>query len=59
MKLPEGYRIVLSLYLLEGYDHDEIAEILTITNVSSRTQLLRAKRKLRDLLVKDELFSFN
>ncbi len=59
MKLPEGYRVVLSLYLLEGYDHDEIAEILNITNVSSRTQLLRAKRKLRDLLVKDELFSFN
>ncbi len=59
MQLPEGYRVVLSLYLLEGYDHDEIAEILNITNVSSRTQLLRAKRKLRDILVQDELFSFN
>ncbi|PTN09374.1 RNA polymerase sigma factor [Mangrovibacterium marinum] len=59
MKLPEGYRVVLSLYLLEGYDHDEIAEILHVSNVSSRTQLSRAKRKLRDLLVKDELFSFN
>jgi RNA polymerase sigma factor (sigma-70 family) len=30
-KLPDGYRIILSLYLLEGYDHDEIAEILSIT----------------------------
>jgi len=59
MQLPEGYRVVLSLYLLEGYDHDEISEILNITNVSSRTQLLRAKKKLRDILVKDELFSFN
>lgn len=59
MQLPEGYRVVLSLYLLEGYDHDEISQVLGITTVSSRTQLLRAKRKLRELLVKDELFSLN
>ena len=59
MQLPEGYRVVLSLYLLEGYDHDEISEILNISNVSSRSQLLRAKRKLREILVDDKLFSFN
>lgn len=59
MQLPEGYRVVLSLYLLEGYDHDEISQILDISAVASRTQLLRAKRKLRDILVKDELFSMN
>ncbi len=46
--LPEGYRIVLSLYLLEGYDHDEISEILNITNATSRTQFHRAKKKLAD-----------
>lgn len=57
--LPEGYRIVLSLYLLEGYDHDEISEILNISNSSSRSQLLRAKKKLRKLLNKDEIFSMN
>jgi RNA polymerase sigma factor (sigma-70 family) len=45
-KLPDGYRIILSLYLLEGYDHDEIAEILTITSSTSRSQLSRAKQKL-------------
>ncbi|WP_207535873.1 RNA polymerase sigma factor [Desertivirga arenae] len=50
--LPEGYRIVLSLYLLEGYDHEEIAFILKITENTSRTQLLRAKRKLMDLLTR-------
>jgi len=44
--LPEGYRIVLSLYLLEGYDHDEISKILNITNATSRTQFHRAKKKL-------------
>ncbi len=58
-QLPEGYRVVLSLYLLEGYDHDEIAEILNISNSSSRSQLLRAKRKLRERLLKDEVFSIN
>ena len=58
-QLPEGYRIVLSLYLLEGYDHEEISGILNISCVSSRSQLLRAKRKLRFLLSKDEVFSFN
>ena len=58
-QLPEGYRVVLSLYLLEGYDHDEISEILNISNSSSRSQLLRAKKKLRKLLNKDEIFSIN
>jgi len=45
-RLSEGYRIVLNLYLLEGFDHDEIGEILKIKPVTSRTQYLRAKKKL-------------
>jgi len=49
-ELPEGYRLVLSLYLLEGYDHEEISEILSINQNTSRTQFLRAKRKLIDIL---------
>lgn len=44
--LPDGYRIILSLYLLEGYDHDEISEILNISSSTSRSQLSRAKSKL-------------
>ncbi|MEO5909823.1 MAG: RNA polymerase sigma factor [Pelobium sp.] len=48
--LPEGYRVVLSLYLLEGYDHEEIGQILKITDGTSRTQFLRAKRKLIEIL---------
>ena len=51
-KLPEGYRIVLSLYLLEGYDHDEIAEILGITASTSRSQYSRARQKLLRILKK-------
>jgi RNA polymerase sigma-70 factor (ECF subfamily) len=45
-RLPDGYRVILTLYLLEGYDHDEIAEILNITSSTSRSQLSRAKQKL-------------
>jgi RNA polymerase sigma-70 factor (ECF subfamily) len=48
--LPDGYRVVLSLYLLEGYDHEEIGQILNISENTSRTQFLRAKRKLYDIL---------
>lgn len=45
-RLPEGYRVILSLYLVEGYDHDEIAEMLHISSSTSRSQLSRAKQKL-------------
>lgn len=45
-KLADGYRTVLSLYLLEGYDHEEISEILGITHNTVRTQYIRAKQKL-------------
>ena len=49
-QLPDGYRVVLSLYLLEGYDHEEIGQVLNISENTSRTQFLRAKRKLMDIL---------
>ena len=49
-QLPDGYRVVLSLYLLEGYDHEEISQILNISENTSRTQFLRAKRKLTEIL---------
>jgi RNA polymerase sigma-70 factor (ECF subfamily) len=49
-QLPAGYRTVLSLYLLEGYDHQEIAEILGISESTSKSQLNRAKNKLREYL---------
>lgn len=49
-ELPDGYRTVLSLYLLEGYDHQEIAEIMAISESTSKSQLNRAKTKLREKL---------
>ncbi len=50
-QLPDGYRVVLSLYLFEGYDHREIAEILGITEGGSKSQFNRAKSKLKDILI--------
>jgi len=50
MQLPDGYRVVFSLYLLEGYDHKEIAQILDITEATSKSQYSRAKKKLKELL---------
>ncbi|MFK7950611.1 MAG: RNA polymerase sigma factor [Saprospiraceae bacterium] len=49
-QLPEGYRVVLSLYLLEGYDHKEIAAILNISTSTSKSQYSRAKKKLKQIL---------
>ena len=50
--LPDGYRIILTLYLLEGYDHSEISQILGISESTSKSQYSRAKEKLRNLLSK-------
>ncbi|MFN8208527.1 MAG: sigma-70 family RNA polymerase sigma factor [Bacteroidales bacterium] len=51
-RMPEGYRLVLSLHLLEGYDHEEIGQILGIGNSSSRSQYARARKRLIDELKK-------
>ncbi len=56
-RLPDGYRIVLSLYLLEGYDHEEISHILRISENTSRTQLMRGKRKLIEQLKNNRMMS--
>ena len=49
-QLKEKYRVVLTLFLLEGYDHREISQILGISEVSSRTHLLRGKRQVQEQL---------
>jgi RNA polymerase sigma factor (sigma-70 family) len=52
-KLPDGYRVILTLYLLEGYDHSEISQILGISESTSKSQYSRAKHKLRSNLAKN------
>ncbi|WP_298528071.1 sigma-70 family RNA polymerase sigma factor [uncultured Christiangramia sp.] len=49
-ELPEKYRYPLMLFLVEGYDHEEISEILDITQVASRTLVHRGKKKLQEKL---------
>jgi len=48
--LPEKYRYPIQLFLVEGYDHQEISEILQITEVASRTLVHRGKKKLQEQL---------
>lgn len=52
-KLPEGYRVIFSLYLIEGYDHGEIAQIMGITESTSKSQFSRAKQKIKEIINSD------
>jgi RNA polymerase sigma factor (sigma-70 family) len=53
--LPNGYRTVLTLYLFEGYDQEEIAEIMQVSHATVRTQYMRAKAKLLQYIKQGEL----
>ncbi|MCU0357642.1 MAG: sigma-70 family RNA polymerase sigma factor, partial [Cyclobacteriaceae bacterium] len=46
LELPDGYRTVFNLYAIEGYDHAEIAKLLSITESTSRSQLYKARQLL-------------
>lgn len=49
--LAHNHKMVFQLYMIEGYDHEEIAEIMKITASTSRSQLSRAKRNLKEILI--------
>ncbi|WP_116125488.1 RNA polymerase sigma factor [Lewinella sp. IMCC34183] len=53
-QLSEGYRVVLTLYLFEGYDHEEIAEILGISSGTSKSQYSRARKRLAQILTENK-----
>ena len=60
--LPGEYRIIISLFLLEGYDHEEISGILNISNQLSRTRYSRARQKLLTILKENKyknIFIYN
>jgi len=50
-QLPEGYNMVFNMYVLDGLSHKEIAEELKITESTSKSQLFKARRRLRELLM--------
>ena len=49
-KLPDGYRQIINLYLIEGYDHVEIGEVLGVSTSTSKSQYHRAKKKLLEII---------
>ena len=49
-QLPEGYRVVFSLYMLEGYDHGEIAQIMGISEATSKSQFSRARQRMKEII---------
>ncbi len=54
-KLPTGYRTVFNLYVLEGYKHREIAELLGISINTSKSQLILAKKRMQSLIEQNQL----
>ena len=48
--LPDSYRVLLTLHLIEGYDHEEIAQIMEMSNAAVRTGYSRARKRLQELL---------
>ena len=51
-ELPPGYRTIFNMYVIEGYKHREIAELLSISINTSKSQLILAKRRMRELIKK-------
>lgn len=54
-QLKDNYRTILTLHYIEGYDYEEIAEIMDLSYANSRTMLSRAKKKLKQLLLKNKV----
>lgn len=57
-ELPEGYKLVFVLYTVEGYKHSEIAEMLQITESTSKSQLFKARKVLQAHLKKQNFIGY-
>lgn len=53
-RLPEGYRLVFNLFVIEGYSHQEIAEQLGIKEATSRSQFAKSKTYLKKIILEQE-----
>jgi RNA polymerase sigma factor (sigma-70 family) len=53
-QLPHGYKVVFNLYVIEGYSHEEIAQMLNIQPSTSRSQLVKARKMLQQKIVQME-----
>jgi len=52
--LPDGYRLVFNLYVIEGYQHEEIAQMLKIQPGTSRSQLVKARNMLKQQIIQKQ-----
>jgi RNA polymerase sigma-70 factor (ECF subfamily) len=52
--LPEGCKIVFNMYVIEGYKHAEIAEILNVSIGTTKTQLYRARKALQEMIISNK-----
>jgi len=57
--LPEGYRMVLNLYVFEGFSHREIANVMNITESTSKSQLFKARKSIKKILENKNLINQN
>lgn len=57
-QLPDGYRVVFNMYVIEGYSHKEIGEQLAISEGASKSQLSRARALLRERILKMEGYNY-
>lgn len=55
--MPEGYRTVFNLHVIEGYSHEEIAQLLNIQPSTSRVQLMKARQYMQNLIAKCKMTS--
>ena len=56
--LPDGYKTVFVLYAVEGYKHSEIAELLQVSESTSKTQLFKARKMLQQRISKENKLSY-
>ena len=56
--LPDGYKTVFVLYVVEGYKHSEIAELLQISENTSKTQLFKARKMLQKMIIKENRLNY-
>ena len=56
--LPEGYKMIFALYAIEGYKHSEIAEMLKISEGTSKSQLFKARRMLQEKLKEQNILGY-
>ena len=57
-QLPDGYRVVFNLYIIDGFNHREIAEKLGISEGTSKSQFFRAKKLLQQMIIEADIVEY-